>query len=539
MGGLYVSERSARIDDLTHADAAWAGLRVLVTGLGVSGFAAADALLERGATVTVVDAGSATDDEAQSERARILDILGADLRIGADHVAKLPDQPIDLVVTSPGWRPTQPVLGAAAAAGIPIWGDVELAWRMRPQGDSTRWLAVTGTNGKTTTVQMLAAILQAAGLRAAAVGNVGTPVMEAVLDPQPYDALAVELSSFQLHYISTMSPFASCVLNLAPDHLDWHGSMEAYVADKARIYERTHVACVYNEQDPVTRTLVEEADVVDGCRAIGITTGVPDLSMVGVVDGLLADRAFVAERQTSAAELGSVLDLLPEDQRVDATGGGDRGEEGIPDPSAIPVAPHLVTDALAAAALARAAGVPAAAVRTGLRTFQASPHRLTDLGVRDGVRYIDDSKATNPHAATGALAAYPSTVWVAGGQLKGAEVDDLVRDAAPRLRGVVLLGQDADVFREALARHAPDVPVVSVPVDHTGHMNPTPSGVVLPRQALEGLMENVVRSAHRLAQPGDVVLLSPAAASLDMFPSYGVRGEIFAEAVQRLGKDLR
>src|SRR5690606_10238682 len=176
----------------------WAGLRVVVTGLGLSGFAAADALVERRARVTVLDAGNGTPE--QEERRKILEILGADVRIGPEHVTGLPQDldGTDLVVSSPGWRPDHPVLAAAGAAGVPVWGEVELAWRLRPREGAAPWLTVTGTNGKTTTVQMLASILPAAGLRAAAVGNVGTPVLEAVMDPEPCDVLAVELSSFQL-----------------------------------------------------------------------------------------------------------------------------------------------------------------------------------------------------------------------------------------------------------------------------------------------------------------------------------------------------
>lgn len=514
-----------RTRSLTHAGADWAGLRVLVAGLGISGFAAADALLERRARVTVIDAGAGTAE--QEERSQLLDILGADLRIGPEYVAALPADPIDLLVTSPGWRPDHPVRTQAVEAGVPIWGEVELAWRMRPQGDTTKWLAVTGTNGKTTTVQMLAAMLEAAGLRTAAVGNVGTAVMEAVLDPQPYDVLAVELSSFQLHDISTLSPFASCVLNLAPDHLDWHGSMAEYTAAKARIYERTQVACVYNADDGVTEELVAGADVMEGCRAIGFTQGVPGLSMFGVVDGVLADRAFVAERRTSAAELATLIDLLPDQARAEALAAGT-------EPDRVVIAAHLISDALAAAALARAAGVPAAAIGAGLRAFRSAPHRLSDLGQIDGVRYVDDSKATNPHAAAGALAAYPSIVWVAGGQLKGAAVEDLVRGAATRLRAVVLLGQDREIFAEALRRHAPDVPMVSLSANHTVHMSHVNQGTSLSPEALARLMDEVVAIARQMAEPGDTVVLAPAAASLDMFPSYGARGQAFAAAVARL-----
>jgi UDP-N-acetylmuramoylalanine--D-glutamate ligase len=182
------------------------------------------------------------------------------------------------------------------------------------------------------------------------------------------------------------------------------------------------------------------------------------------------------------------------------------------------VAPHQVANALAAAALARAHGIPPIAVRDGLRAFRPEPHRIAEAGIVGGVRYIDDSKATNPHAASASLAAFASIVWVAGGLLKGAEVDELVREHADRLRGVVLIGQDRAKIADALARHAPDVPVVDLAATDTG------------------AMDLVVARAADLAHEGDVVLLAPAAASMDMFDNYGARGDAFVAAVRRLAR---
>ncbi len=475
---------------LTHRDADWSGLRILVAGLGVSGFAAADALSERGAIVTAL---SADDTPAIGERARILEILDVDVRLGPEHLVDVPEG-IELVVTSPGFHPDHPLLLGAAARVIPVWGEVELAWRMRAQSGAAPWITITGTNGKTTTVKMLASILQAAGLRATSAGNVGTSLLEAVLHPDPYDVLAVELSSFQLHWQSSVTPVASACLNLAPDHIDWHGSFEQYRLAKAKVYAGTQIACVYNVQDPATEAMVMDADVAEGCRAIGFTLGIPALSMVGLVDDVLADRAFVEQRRTSAAELATLADVQ-----------GDA-------PS---VALHYVANALAAAALARAYGVGPLSVRDGLRAFVPDPHRITDVATVDGVRFIDDSKATNPHAAAASLAAFEHVVWIAGGLLKGADVDALVQSVASRLRGVVLIGADRRLIAQALARHAPDVPVVDVPTTDTG------------------AMDVVVARASELALPGDVVLLAPAAASFDMFASYGARGDAFAQAVHR------
>ena len=473
-----------------------AGLTVLVTGGGVSGFAAADALAERGARVTIVDGADPAAGGSLMERMHVLEILGVDVRVGPEHVSGLPAERVDLVVTSPGWRPDQPVLADAAAAGVPVWGEVELAWRLRPATGAAPWLTLTGTNGKTTTVQMLTAMLRAAGLRACSAGNVGTPILEAVLHPEPFDVIAVELSSFQLHWSHSLSPLASACLNVAPDHLDWHGSLADYRAAKGKVYDRTRVACVYNVDDPTTEELVREADVVEGCRAVGFTLGVPGRSMLGLVDEVLADRAFVEQREHSAAELGTLDDVA----------GG-----------ATPP-PHLVQNALAAAALARAAGVPAVAVRDGLRAFVPEPHRIAEVAVVDGVRFVDDSKATNPHAARASVVGYEHVVWVAGGLLKGADVEDLVVDVASRLRAAVLLGADRERLAEALRRHAPDVRVIDVPATDTE------------------VMDRVVAQALDAARPGDVVLLAPAAASMDMFAHYGARGDAFAAAVHRLAE---
>lgn len=476
-------------------ESSWDGVRAAVGGLGVSGFAAADTLQHLGAQVIVMD--DSENDELR-EKATLLEILGVDVRIGAGSTADLPDD-IDVFVTSPGWSPSTPLILQAQARGIPVWGEVELAWRLR--GDNpTPWLTVTGTNGKTTTVQMLESILRAQGLNALAVGNVGTPVLEAVMNPDRFDVLAVELSSYQLHWSSSISAQASAVLNVAPDHIDWHGGLDAYAADKGRIYENTQLACVYNAQDPLTEQLVENADVIEGCRAIGFTLGIPAAGMIGLVDDAIADRAFIAGRVSSAAELGSVRDI-----GLNAHGDADR----IPPP-------HIVANALAASALARAHGVEPRAVRDGLRSFTLDAHRIADVATINGVRYVDDSKATNPHAAMASLRGFENVVWIAGGLAKGATFDELVEAARTHLRAVVLMGADRGVIAEALRRHAPDVPVVEV---DTGETDP---------------MERVVEAAASLAREGDTVLLAPGCASMDQFRNYTARGESFATAVRQL-----
>lgn len=483
-----------RPEDLGRHDS-WEGVRAVVAGFGVSGFAVADNLNHLGASVIALDESDAGE---RAEKAELLEVLGADVRLGAGATATLPDD-VDVLVTSPGWLPTAPLLAQATARGIPVWGEVELAWRLRDPNHDTPWLCVTGTNGKTTTVQMLDAILRAAGLRSIAVGNVGLPIVEAVMDPEPYDVFAVELSSFQLHYTDSMSAQSAAVLNVAEDHLDWYSGptgMRDYAADKGRIYERVQRACVYNVADPETERLVREADVIEGARAVGFTLGMPGVGMVGLVEDILADRAFIEQRDNNAAELCTISDLASP-------------------------APHFVANALAAAALARSHGVSQAAVRDGLRAFRPDGHRIALVGERDGITWVDDSKATNPHAAQSSLLAYESVVWVAGGLAKGARFDDLVLASRGRLRGVVLLGRDREVIADALSRHAPDVPVIVVDDDETG--------------AVGGghAMERVVGAAAELARPGDTVLLAPGCASMDMFTNYAERGDAFADAVRR------
>ena len=478
---------------LTHCDADWSGLIVVVVGLGLSGFASADALLKRGATVTVV---SRDQTAVMLERTQILTVRGANVLFG-DAVPAAASTGTQLVITSPGVLPNNPFLAAAADAGVPVWGEVELAWRMRAREGAAPWLTVTGTNGKTTVVTMLETILCTAGLRVTAAGNIGLPILEAVLHSEPYDVLAVELSTFQLHWSRSVSAYASCLLNVTPDHLDWHGSFTKYRYMKGRIFERTQVAAIYNVQDEATERLLEQAEVVDGCRAVGFTLATPAPSMVGLVDDVLADRAFVSNRQRNVVELASLVDL--------------RG------PADVNPFPHVVANALAAGALARAYGVEPIAVRDGLRAYQPQAHRVATVASIVGVHYVDDSKATNP-AAAASLAMFGQVVWIAGGLLKGTDVEELVWSVRERLRGVVLIGRDRAQIARALRRHAPDVPVFDIASAETGAMN------------------EAVRVASELAHFGDVVLLAPAAAATDMFDSYAARGDAFTAAVHVLSE---
>ncbi len=466
------------------------GTRVVVAGLARSGVAACRALLERGAQVLALDA--ATSDEVAARAAEV-EGAGGRVLLGEEAAASLPES-TDLVVCSPGWPPHAPLLVAAQARDVPVWGEVELAWRLRGPG-AAPWLVVTGTNGKTTTTRMLESMLLADGRRARAVGNIGVPLVSVVTDAQADDVLAVELGSPQLHSVLTVAAEAAVVLNLAPDHTDWHGSFEAYRAAKRVAYDRCRSVAVRSLDDPGAGALVDEAALGPGCRVVGVTLGAPPPASLGVLDGALVERAADA----TLVELAAVADVHP-------------------------AAPHNTANALAAAALARAVGVAPASVAHGLRAFVPEPHRIALVATVDGVDYVDDSKATNAHAAQTSLAAYPSVVWVAGGLAKGGEFDDLVRDHAARLRGVVLLGADRDRIAQALARHAPGIPVVVVAGAETTDVS---------------VMDPVVRAAADLARPGDTVLLAPACASWDQFADYTDRGRQFARAVSSLASRRR
>ena len=487
----------ARLDDLTSWHADWRGLRVAVLGLGATGFAAADTLWELGARVLVVA------DRADEDRERMLAALGVEFRLqtARDEVpAELEALDPELVIVSPGYHPDHPLVVHLQARGVPIWGDIELAWRVRDKVEPADWILVTGTNGKTTTTRLTGHLLRAASRRAVEVGNIGVPVLDAVRAPEGVDVLVVELSSYQLHWLplagpGALHPLAAVCLNVADDHLDWHGSRAAYEAAKGRVYANARVAAVYNRAEPATIRMVEDAEVEEGCRAIGFDLGVPGPSELGVIDGILVDRAFLDDRHHRALELTTLEDLAA---------------HGID-------SPHLVADVLAAAALARAADVPTAAIHDALPSFVVDPHRTQVVAVADGVTWVDDSKATNPHAAHAALQARRSVVWVLGGLLKGVDVSELVAAHAARLRAAVVIGADRTEVLAALSRHAPGVAVLEVVAGED-----------------VDVMPEAVRLAAGVARAGDTVLLSPAAASMDQFTDYADRGRRFAAAVTEL-----
>ena len=485
-----MANRADSLEHLSSWHSDWSQTSVAVVGLAKTGFSVADTLHELGARLLVVA------ESCSSEILDIVDVLGIKNVIGTvtEQQSALEEFAPDLIVVSPGVPPTNALVLAAVAKNIPVWGDVDLAWRLRDRFDTKQeWICVTGTNGKTTVVEMTEAMLLAAGVRAVACGNIGKPILDCIRDPAEFEVLVVEMSSFQLHYLDYIEPFSSGCLNIAEDHLDWHGSFEAYRLSKQRIYEGTKVACIYNLEDQETEQMVQAATVNDGARAIGFGLGTPKPSNVGYVDEFLVDRAFLDQRADSALEIASFEDF-----------------QGLG-----VLTPHLLSNIAAATALARSFGVPPAACREALRNFRVSSHRIELVLEHAGVRYINDSKATNAHAASASLSSFESVVWILGGQLKGVDISELIAKFAKRLRAAVVIGLARSEILESFEALAPGVTVFEVPDG-------------------DDVMDRAVELASQSAQSGDVVLLAPAAASMDQFASYQDRGTRFAESVSRV-----
>ncbi|MEY5030155.1 MAG: hypothetical protein RLZZ334_102 [Actinomycetota bacterium] len=445
---------------------------VLVLGAGVTGKSVARFLDSRGASVTLVDDN-------------------ADGAIKPDDV-KLED--FDAVVVSPGWRQDHPLVLQILNSSIELLNEIDIAWHLRGEkAPHQKWIALTGTNGKTTTVEMTAAILQAAGIKAVACGNVGDTVIDAVDRPDAYEVLVLELSSFQLHWMRKAEFRAAAILNIADDHLDWHGSFDAYADAKFSILNRAEIAILNADDGPV----VVRANRFSG-RKVFFSLNTPAPGEIGVVEELLVDRAFVADPQ-QASMICELVDVVP-------------------------TVPHNVSNALAAAALARAVDVPHEVIQKALQAFRPGRHRIETVYEADGITWIDDSKATNPHAAGASLMSHLSVVWIAGGLAKGADVEPLVQRCASRIKVAILIGTDRHLIEAALIKYAPEVPrvVIDPPSDYIrgGESN--------------SLMERVITEATNHAVAGDAVLLAPACASMDQFISYADRGDRFAAAVRKV-----
>lgn len=436
------------------------GERALVVGAGVSGVASARALLKEGASVRV-------SDERPIGRLPVVEDLrsiGAEVLAGGHEPAHLDGMTI--VVASPGVSQGAPVLSWAKERGIPIWGELELGALIC----EVPYVAVTGTNGKSTTTALIASMLRAGGLDAAECGNIGHPFPSAV--SEGHDVLVVEASSFQLRFHEHFHPRVSVLLNVAPDHLDWHGSEVAYAEAKARIYlcQRGDDIHVGNSDDPVAAEISRGA----GCELVWFRLlEEPGEGEIGYANGQLVSRLDGTER------IGT----------PDAERAGFR------------------EDAAASAAAALSFGVNAAAVSDALQTFTPAAHRGETVAVLGGVKFIDNSKATNVHASMAALAGLDDVVLIAGGRAKGVDLSPMTR-AAKRMRGLVAIGEAAG---DLVALFDPLVPT---------------------RKA--GSIEEAVSAAYELAGPKSTVLLAPACASWDMFADYTERGDRFAAAARDL-----
>lgn len=476
------------------------GARIGVVGLGVSGLAVCEALSE----LDNVKLGLFDVNEEPFE----LVSCTAETRYAHSDKIRLAeavrDFAPDIVIPAPGIAEVDPLFEMCEAESVQLMSEIDLAWHLRAldsEGKAAPWLCVTGTNGKTTTASMTAAILSEAGMGGQALGNIGTPAIYETrrTDESAYDAFVLELSSFQLRTTSAMSPEASVCLNFADDHLEWHGDRQAYHKAKSRIYNHVRRAAVYPVGDNNVQLMIDGADMQAGVCAVGFTYGVPKVGQIGVVEDIVVDRAFVLHPHTHAQELFTLADIA----------------HLAPAGSSLP--PHILGDALAACALARSLDIAPDVISRALAAFSAGSHRIELVAERGGVRYIDDSKATNAHAAQVSLAAQEdkSVVWIVGGLAKGASFVELVRYVRSKLAGVIVIGTDQEPWREALGQCS-DFPVYYV----------DPSSA-------EPMTEAVTQAAQ-MAQPGQSVLLAPACASMDQFTSYAERGEKFASAARAL-----
>ena len=461
----------------TLGGVAIAHAQILVLGGGVTGSSVAQVLSNMGAEVSIYD----ENESSSFEFARVT-------------INELSNINWAAAIVSPGWRPSHPLIADLRNREIPLLNEIDLAWEIKRQvAPEQKWLAVTGTNGKTTTVELTESILKAAGIKAFACGNVGTPVIDAVTSEQKYDYLILELSSFQLHWSESAEFVASSILNIALDHIDWHGSFSEYAKSKLDLLSRS-VTAILNGDDAA---VVEGSQHWQG-RKVFYTLQTPKPGEIGLVEDLLVDRAFVADPMEAAmfCELNEVQ----------------------------PTAPHSVSNALAAAGLARAIGIDNEVIRSAIKKFRPGRHRIELVLEQNGIRWIDDSKATNPHAAQASVMSELSVVWIAGGLAKGAEMSELIAQVGSRLRAVVLIGTDRELIAHELQSNFPNVSVVRVD-PKPGHDRSS---------ADNNFMNQIVTEAKHLAQSGDAVLLAPACASMDQFLSYGDRGDRFAKSVREI-----
>jgi UDP-N-acetylmuramoylalanine--D-glutamate ligase len=443
---------------------------ILIIGAGTTGKSVARYLENIGARFQIID-----------EKAATLD--------GAEILNDVPeDESFDLAIVSPGWRKDHSIIENLSAKGVEVISEIDFAWNLKMElNPEQKWVALTGTNGKTTTVQMLESILISAGANAIACGNVGTTVIEAVTSENKFATLAIELSSFQIDWSTLPIYEAVAILNLAEDHLDWHGSFSEYANAKMKLLNQSKLA-VLNLNDP--EVILRSAGWTGQKVFFGFDT--PQSGEIGLVEELLVDRAFVTASD-AAEEIAELNDIKP-------------------------AVPHNVANAMAASGLALALGIAHPVVKKGIASFKLDKHRLQNVLSKDGIDWVNDSKATNPHAATAALLSHLSNIWIAGGLAKGAKMDELILRTNSRIKAAILIGKDAELIAKALTKHAPETPIHRI----ADNKNPA------------DLMDEIINCAKNIASAGDTVLLAPACASMDQFSSYAQRGELFIDSVSRL-----
>jgi len=448
--------------------------KVLILGAGVTGVAVARALSKRGAEVCLAD-----------------DVVTEVTGFSVSPTNQFSVSEFDALVVSPGWKSDHKLIADAEKSGVQLWNEVDLAWQLRAElVPNQRWIALTGTNGKTTTVEMAAAMLREGGISAVACGNVGTTAIESVESPEKYEVLVLELSSFQLHWIREATFEAAAILNIAQDHLDWHGGFDQYAAAKIAILDRATTGILNGEDHEVVSRLTHWQG-----RKVFFSLDTPGPGEIGVVEELLVDRAFVSDPQ-EAAMIAEIVDVTP-------------------------TVPHNVANALAAAGLARAIGISHESIRLALQKFKLGRHRIEIVSSSNEVDWINDSKATNPHAAAASLMSTLSAIWIAGGLAKGSEMADLIKRCKSRIKVAILIGTDRELIAAELREIAPEVEIVYIDAPNS----------YVKGGADNSLMEAVVSAAKVRAVAGDTVLLAPACASMDQFLSYADRGERFTKAV--------
>ena len=438
------------------------GKNCLVIGAGVSGRACQVALINFGANSKLFD---------------------EKVKTGENIVNQIPDG-VELAIISPGWRDDHPVINKLRSGGVEILGEIDFAWQVKQVlAPSQKWIALTGTNGKTTTIKMVESIFKAAKINGAACGNVGETVIASVCAKKPLDYLAIELSSFQIHWSNLPQYQSVAVLNIAEDHIDWHGSFEAYAQAKLKLLKHSNKVIINKSDSELSRRT--SSDLITW-----FSLDTPNVGELGVVENLLIDRAFSAS-PSQANEIAELVDITP-------------------------TVPHNVLNALAAAALALSIGIKYEDIQIGLKNFSPDHHRMELVLSKNEINWIDDSKATNPHAAAASLLSNFKVIWIAGGLAKGASMSDLVKRCASRIKAVILIGEDRELIAKAIGEYSPKIEVVRV------------------NQISDAktLMNDVVSAAIKLAQPGDTVLFAPACASMDQFDSYVQRGQLFTQAVK-------